>query len=612
VGRPAIPSVIKGPAGPKPKLQLDAVEVTQSIQDHNQSVPLIANKRTFVRVYIGVTSGSPATVQGELRVARHPHGPWTVVPSMGTASLDPGRKGSTLPQLQSRRDNLAHSLNFRLPSALVGTGDVSVRLGHVSDATSTQVIPVKDANTMKTVTLIQSPPLRVRVINLQYTTGTPPVTYAASANDLGLLRSWLRRTYPVPNLVFSSVTVPTTATWPFDSGQANAQVAAIRALDMAAGADPLTHYYGLVSDGGGFMRGSAAGIPGTPDPSVVASGPTGSGTWGWDNDGSYGDWYGGHELGHTFGRFHPGFCGESQDDPTYPFTGGQLANNDDAFVGLDAGEASLSLSPLALPGTAWHDVMTYCSTQWVSSYTYAGIRDRLVAEAALFPGPIPAAPVSVGTSMTDDPSVHIAAVVNLTDRTGRIAQVTPLPGRPSPTPPPEETRLALRARSASGTTQEYLVEFKPDSDRPRDEEETGLVAAIVDVDSGVTAIELLIDGDVVATFEPGAAPGEVAHLGVKPSGAERDEEEGVRLTQRTLSWDDMSGRGPDGRSTFIVQASTDRGETWQTLAVGLADTSLPIDPGDYAHAEQVRFRVLATNGIAYTETATDDLPVDAL
>ena len=30
--------------------------------------------------------------------------------------------------------------------------------------------------------------------------------------------------------------------------------------------------------------------------------PTGSGAGGWDTDGSYGDWYGGHELAHSFGR----------------------------------------------------------------------------------------------------------------------------------------------------------------------------------------------------------------------------------------------------------------------------------------------------------------------
>ena len=75
--------------------------------------------------------------------------------------------------------------------------------------------------------------------------------------------------------------------------------------------DARTHYYGLVSDGDGsfFMRGLASGIPGTADPSTVASGPTGVNTWGWDTDGSYGDWYTGHELGHTFGRFHAEFCG---------------------------------------------------------------------------------------------------------------------------------------------------------------------------------------------------------------------------------------------------------------------------------------------------------------
>ena len=36
----------------------------------------------------------------------------------------------------------------------------------------------------------------------------------------------------------------------------------------------------------------------------VGSGPVGSGDWGWDFDGSYADWYSGHEVGHAFGRPH--------------------------------------------------------------------------------------------------------------------------------------------------------------------------------------------------------------------------------------------------------------------------------------------------------------------
>jgi len=283
MGRPAISGVGGVAAGPKPKAQVDGIEVTQSIQDLSESVPLIARKRSFVRVYLGV-SAAPMTVHGVLRVSHHAHGPWTRLASIGAASLDPGRSGSSLAQLQSRRDEIGYSLNFRLPSRFARAGDLWVGLGHVRDSGTGQVVHITNPPGTKTVTFIESPPLLLYVINLQYTTGSPPATYAATANDLAHLESWLRRAYPVPRVTFSSVTVPATAAWPFDSGQANAQVAAIRALDMAGGGDPRTHYYGMVSDGGGFMRGSAAGIPGTPDTSVVASGPTGPSSWGWDND----------------------------------------------------------------------------------------------------------------------------------------------------------------------------------------------------------------------------------------------------------------------------------------------------------------------------------------
>jgi hypothetical protein len=183
-------------------------------------------------------------------------------------------------------------------------------------------------------------------------------------------------------VISSQTIVDATPTPPFSSGQINAQVAAIRALDMAAGADKRTHYYGFVSDGGFFMRGSAA-VPATPDPSAVGSGPTGPMTWGWDFDGSYGDWYGGHELGHTFGRKHPGFCNETQDDlQNYPFANGQLGGSDQGFTGFDVGDPAHGLPMTALPGTKWRDVMTYCNYQWLSPYTYRGIRTRLVAEGS--------------------------------------------------------------------------------------------------------------------------------------------------------------------------------------------------------------------------------------
>jgi hypothetical protein len=626
MGRPALVSTLdtiaEATMGPPPRADLDAIEVSQAIQDLSQSVPLIAAKRTYVRAYLGVPAGA-LTVRGELRVARQAHGPWESIPSAGDAALDASRAGSTLADLQSRRDNLGNSLNFRLPARFTGAGTLWLRLGHVREAGSGQRVHVTDPVGTRTVTFTQGEPLRLRVINLRYTTGNPPVTYEASANDLAHLRSWLRRAYPVPDVVFSAVTTNATAAWPFDSGQANAQVAAIRALDMAAGGDQRTHYYGIVSDGGGFMRGSAAGIPATPDPSVVASGPTGAATWGWDSDGSYGDWYGGHELGHTFGRFHPGFCGESHDDPNYPFTAGQLANADDAFVGLDRGDAALGLAPVALPGTQWHDVMTYCPTQWLSAYTSEGIRARIADEAALFPGAVAPAPAAAATVMggaVDRALVHLAAVVNLTRRSGSIQHVTPLPGPVPLSPAPEAGASRLSVRTVGASPEEIPVAFKPDSD-PASDDQTGLVDAVLAVDPGSRAIELLLDGEPIARFETGAEPAPVRNLQVQPPDAAPMDGAGgagesVTVAGSRLSWDDAgaAGAGPAeaGHRSYVVQASTDHGRTWTTLAVGATGTSLPLNPADFADAEQVRFRVLTSNGLAYSEATTEDLPVSAL
>ena len=62
---------------------------------------------------------------------------------------------------------------------------------------------------------------------------------------------------------------------------------------------------------------AASRDPAIPGPSRPAR--PGPGRFGWDTDGSYGDWYSGHELGHTFGRFHAEFCGAGG-GAAYPFT----------------------------------------------------------------------------------------------------------------------------------------------------------------------------------------------------------------------------------------------------------------------------------------------------
>jgi hypothetical protein len=214
-----------------------------------------------------------------------------------------------------------------------------------------------------------------------------------AAIHFAFLKSFLQRAYPVSTVEWSHIVVDADFAAPFDDftvDLANAQIAALRSREVSSGVDPRTHYFGLVDDDGSqnFMRGKAFAIPGSAQPDVVASGPAGvpNGFAG-DLDASYADWYGAHELGHTFGRYHPGFPPGSQDasDPLFPYADGCISTPDSQFVGVDTGDPDLGLPAAALAGLKYHDIMTYADDQWVSSYTYQAILARLIDEDALGP-----------------------------------------------------------------------------------------------------------------------------------------------------------------------------------------------------------------------------------
>ncbi len=580
-------------------LQLDAMEITQAIQDLSQSVPLVAGKRTVVRLYLSYYASPGITVRGEIAVRRSPSDAPAIIPSLNTIVLDPLHAGN----IPIKRDDVTRSLNFELPATHTALGPLSISIASIINV-ATGVSVAVGGERRPTVWFHASPPLRVRVIGFRYTQGQPPVTHTPSALDFQGLLSWLGRAYPVGQVVSSQAVVDATAAPPFSCGDINAQLAALRALDMSAGSDQRTHYYGLVSDGGFFMRGCAAGIPSTPDPSTVASGPTGPASWGWDFDGTYGDWYGGHELGHTYGRFHPGFCGETADDlNNFPYANGQLANSTLSFAGFDLGDPILNLPMAALVGTQWHDVMTYCNFQWLSAYTYQGIRLRLIGEDNLGAGsgsgaaaggsggrpderfpqrramPQPEAPQSSGKIL-----VSVVATVNLTARLGKIRYVNPVSGGQTAATE-TDSRVVLRFKQTDGTIlQDYPVNVKLNSELSPGDDLTGLVNAVIAADASARVIELLIDGQVVDRFNAGAPPPELRAMLMGPTG---DEELGVTL--------DMD-RPLQENHTYFVQVSVDGGKTWQTAAVGLKQPSFTLDRSQFHKGDVVQVRVIATNG----------------
>jgi hypothetical protein len=572
------------------RLRLDAIEVTQAIQDLSQSVPLIAGKRTVVRVYLSNTRTTALRVQGRLRLRQAPNQAPVTISSVADALLEPAQAGD----LAAQRNSIGRSLDFIIPATQTSEGPLSITLGRVTDVATGALLAV-DRLRRPSVWFHRSPPLRVRVFGMRYVAGTPSAAHVPANLDFDLLFSWLRRAYPVGNIVSTTTFVNAAFTAPFNNnGQnppttadlANEQLAAIRTLDIDAGEDPRTRYYGLVSDAAGFMRGRASGM--------VACGPTGpaprpDGTFAWDADGRYGDWYGGHELGHTYGRRHPGFCGESQSDiDNYPHANGALADSDVSFAGFDVGDPGLGLPMEVLPGLVWRDVMTYCNNQWISSYTFQGIRGRLLAEEP------PAGAASSGTRGlgTSAACVSVVARINLTRGAGSIRYVHPV-SRPPTIEHAKDDSVRLRVRTDDGTVvSEHSVSVNINSELDPGDDVTGVVDAVIPLPPDAASLELVISGDVADRYAPAPLGEPTVRVGLRR----------VAGTARELTID--AGEVPAPGLSHFVQVSTDDGRTWRTVAVGLKERGR-IDLGHLGGDVDVRVRVVATNGFSRSVVATE-------
>jgi hypothetical protein len=300
-----------------------------------------------------------------------------------------------------------------------------------------------------------------------------------------------------------------------------------------------------VDDGGGFLQGAAAAIP-----SYVATGPTGTGTWGWDTDGSYGDWYGGHELAHTFDARHPGFCNNQNPDSKRPppfHPNGRISpslTGDTTIYGFDIGTRTVYPPD-------YHDVMTYCDDLWISDFTYEGLMQYVQDWWT------PQSRAQGGAERTDrllvtgsiDPGTHevelqpLFVIPNADDLQPRV------PGD-----------YAIVLRSASGAELAHYP-FTPDAamadpapwtlDAADGDEVTLLISELVPYVDGTAGVDLEGPGGMLLTsMRVGASPPSVAVTA--PNGGEFLDGNPI-----VVSW---TASDPDGDPlTFNVQFSPDNG-----------------------------------------------------
>ena len=368
--------------------------------------------------------------------------------------------------------------------------------------------------------------------------------------------------------------------------------------ELSVGLNPFAFYYGMITDASGnFARGQAA----APFTSVGPTGIPGSNSW--DTDGSYGDWYAAHEIGHSLGRAHPiagsddpatpdveENCRHSRSDLSYPYgntytSAAPIGPYDHTLEGFDVGDPIFGIQPAVYPSDTWNDVMSYCSNQWISDYTYENMYDHMIAF-----------PTHMATSMRLLGDYLIAAGVINPDADTAAFSILRRSNDVTNVPDLVPGDYSLRLLDASNNV---LADY---AFTPLLDEGTGTLgfSQVVALEPGTTTVQLVkLDGDqVLASQAISANPPAVNDVVLVDA---PNPVTGVV----TLEW---SASDPDGDSlTYEVIFSRDDGISFMPVAAGLTGSSAQIDtaslPG--TAGDNGILRVVASDGVntGYGDTA---------
>ena len=571
-------------------LQAVGLEVTQTIQDLNNSVRLVAGKRTFVRFHVRSPQGAQIST-AELRATRGGQ----------SITLPPTNPGGAITIVANpNRAVRDQAFLFELPDGY-RQGEVSLR-AEVNPAGDVADPNVDNDVRQLTVRFETVPPLYLVIYGFTYT-GDDGVRYSVDDKEIRQMANWMQRAWPVPGVLFwirhEDITSSMGPGLP-DCSTINEHLNLKRMADLQSPGNRVpanARYYGMVSDKGGFMRGCADGLPG-----FASSGPTGvpdpaSSLTGWDTDGSFGDWYGSHEVAHNYSRYHAEFCNAAAGRP-FPNPGGAIspvATGAAAIMGYD----HLTHSVLS-PG--WTDNMAYCRYQWMSKFTYTGLMDGILSNVgavepeslknrARAAGTLVDRMLVVGTvdlNKPGAPTAQLAPIYVLKDAFEVAARV------------PGDYAIVLKA----GDRELASYPFTPSTmisgaaaKAGEPELDFRAIHELVAYVDGTTVVDVTGPGrSLLATVKAGPAFPVVTVQ--EPAGGETIDEDEVKV-----SW--MASDADGDKLFYAVQYSPDNGQNWVTVAEDIAETSVLVDRYEISGSSTALFRVLATDGIR-TTTATSN------
>lgn len=584
---------------------IDAIEVTQTIQNLNNTIPLVAEKRAYVRVYARTD-----TLTGQipkLRLRGYKNGA-----ELDWSPLDPLVAAVPVRVNGANRFSLDDSYNFILPEHWRVGGDLTLRAEINYDGAINE-LETGNNKRVVVVNFRQKKPLCVEMVSVR----TSPQT--ARSGDPGFMDilDWLNQSYPIPAaLIDIGGTIEETGgsyELPDDTNKVLARMG----------------WYRLWHDHNQWQKCGAAHFFGMVHPSEMSAGGIGYrpgwSAWGVMATDSFtqdvadvAPWYaphGGailsHEIGHNKGRKHVD-CGDPDGtDDDYPYVACNMA---DGFPGGDVGFDYFDEAVIG-PADAG-DLMSYAMSvgkpRWPSPYTYKAIEDKipdanlLAASSAGYlaqtdfatPGGRDLAPALLAA----DSVLLVSALVTPTTQSAAFDLVYTVPAGTIPDDKLIDTAATtlvtdagaytLRLLDANQATLSALPFDPPEADPPPWIDTGGgssFVLAMPFVQG--TAHVALEQGGVELLRRSASANAPTVQV-LEPNGGES------YAGSLTVRW---QPKDLDGDSlSYVVQYSADEGETWRVIESDTTATTLQIDdtshlPGTDGMTALVR--VFASDGL---------------
>jgi hypothetical protein len=335
-------------------LRVDGVYLVQSVQTYSRGVPLVQDRDALLRVF--VTANQINAAAPDVDVSLYRDG------VLLTEMTIPAPALST--PLGPDEATLNSSWNVILDRSLI-QGNLSIVAevdpgnliaeGNEGDNT------FPESGTPVALDVRDAAPFRVTFVPV-ITKANGRLGNVTSANTGDYLEAAMRM-HPLRSnevLLHAPYTTDTDAALQSDNGNGAWTTVLGEILALRGAESSSRYYYGVVNPS---YSGGVAGVGYIGGAAAI----------GWDKSGSRGS-VAAHEWGHNWDREHAPCGSASSPDPGYPYTGGQIG-----VIGYDVVNETLK------PADA-HDLMGYCSNEWISDYTYLGVMNFRSSEASLSKG----------------------------------------------------------------------------------------------------------------------------------------------------------------------------------------------------------------------------------